>query len=266
MGRAPSTTVLEELDEDIVVLRLNRPGRHNAMGPDMGKALVEALDRWTEDNRARACVLTGTGDAFSSGADLGDETTHRTEAGEYLAELEISRHAVIDRLLQFPKPMIAAVNGYAIGWGFLASLACDMVLASESAVFRLPQTRLGLLPAYGGTGRLAQWVGRGRAFEIAVRGRPVTAEEGLAIGLVSSISSDEGLDQMAREVASELAGLPPLAYKLTKESLYTAMERGPLGAVASADRYRLGMLQRTDDLAEAHEAWREKRPPEFRNR
>jgi enoyl-CoA hydratase len=249
-------TVLEELKGPVVVLRLSRPGRRNAVGKDMTDALIAALDRWASDDRARACVLTGAGaGAFSSGADVGRKDTHTTPVETYLAGLAPSGHPVFDRMLQFPKPLVAAVSGYAIGWGFLACLACDVIVASKSAEFRLPQVRLGVLPAYAGVSRLAQWVGRGRAMEIAMRGRKVEAEEAERIGLVSAVCEDCELQEVAYAIAEECAAAPPFAVKLMKASVYQALE-GELKPAAAGDLYRLGLLEQTNDVRLAHGNWR----------
>jgi enoyl-CoA hydratase/carnithine racemase len=252
-------TVLEELDGSIVILRLSRPGRRNATGLDMQAALRDALDRWAVDDRARAVVLTGDGvGAFSSGADLGDANTHSREADDYLSVLSVGEHPTFDRVVRFPKPLIAAVSGYAIGWGCLLALGCDLIVADRTADFRLTQAGFGVLPAFAGVARLAQWVGRGRAMDISVRRRPVLAEEAHRIGLVAELCDEGELLDVAKAVALECAEVPPLAYKLIKDSMYQAME-GALRPAAIGDLYRLGMLEQAKDTHAAHQAWRDKR-------
>jgi enoyl-CoA hydratase/carnithine racemase len=252
-------TVLEELDEQLVVLRLSRPNRRNATGTDMQAALRDALDRWAVDDRCRAVVLTGDGvGAFSSGADLGDAKTHARGADEFLRGLSVGGHPTFDRVVRFPKPLVAAVSGYAIGWGFLIALGCDMIVADREADFRLTQASFGVLPAFAGVARLAQWVGRGRAMEIAVRRRPVRADEAYQIGLVCELCDQGELLEVAKRVARECAEVPPLAYKLIKDSMYQAME-GMLRPAAISDLYRLGLLEQAKDTRAAHESWRERR-------
>jgi enoyl-CoA hydratase/carnithine racemase len=258
MSRIPGT-VLEELDERIVILRLSRPGRLNATGEDMQAALRDALDRWATDDRCQAVVLTGDGQgAFSSGADLGDERTHSTPVDPYLEKLAVGEHPVFDRVLRFPKPLVAAVSGYAIGWGCLICLGCDLIVADRTAEFRLTQATFGVLPAYAGVARLAQWVGRGRAMEIAVRRRPVRAEEAHEMGLVAEICEEGELLEVAKAVAQQCAEVPPLTYKLIKDSMYQAME-GAIRATATGDLYRLGLLEQAQTTRAAHQAWRDRK-------
>lgn len=264
MTQPADSTVLEELAESIVVLRLNRPGRRNATGADMQEALGDALDRWSREDRARAVVITGAGDgAFSSGADVGNETTHATPVDRYLERLVLGEHPTFDRILRFPKPLIAAVSGYAIGWGCLVCLGCDLVVADRTAQFRLTQATFGVLPAYAGVARLAQWVGRGRAMDIAVRRRSVGAEEAHDIGLVSELCDEGEVIELAKAVARDCAEVPPLTYKLIKDSVYQAME-GVLKGAATSDLYRLGLLEQATTTRAAHQAWRDRKAGETR--
>lgn len=257
-GRIPGT-VLEKLDDSVVILRLSRPGRRNATGEDMQAALRDALDRWAADDRCRAVVLMGDGEgAFSSGADVGDENTHATPVDRYLEKLAVGEHPTFDRVLRFPKPLIAAVSGYAIGWGCLTCLGCDLIVADRTAEFRLTQATFGVLPAFGGVARLAQWVGRGRAMDIAVRRRPVHAEEAHEIGLVAELCDESELLDVAKAVAHQCAEVPPLTYKLIKDSVYQAMESA-IRAASTADLYRLGLLEQAQTTRDAHQAWRDKK-------
>lgn len=258
-------TVLVDRRQGTLVLRLNRPGRRNAWGPDMSRRLCDLLAAAADDGDVRGVVLTGADNgAFSSGADIGKEEVHAKGPGRYLGEMGFSGHEAFDRLLRFPKPLVCAVNGYAIGFGFLAPLCCDVILASREAEFRMTHVKLGILPAYGGLGRLAQWVGRGRAIDIGMTGRPVGADEALRIGLVSEICEPEELDARSIVVAETLGALPPLAFRAAKESIYHALEGGQIATNAIEDLYRIGLLQQTADTKEAHVAWRERREPRYR--
>jgi enoyl-CoA hydratase/carnithine racemase len=231
----------------------------------MADDLIRHLADITADDGAFACVVTGADGTFSSGADLGQDQVHSTpSAGAFLRTFDPYRHPVFSALLEFRKPLICAVSGPAIGLGFVLALHCDVVLVSDSARFALPNTKLGILPSSGALVRLAQWVGRGRAFDIGMIGRMVGAEEAVAIGLAVARYSDDALRAAAMEYADKLAGYPPLAVWATKESLDTGMEAGSPRLARVMDGYRLGLLQMTEDSVEAHTAWREKRSPRYR--
>jgi enoyl-CoA hydratase/carnithine racemase len=267
LSSAEASTVAVEDREYVRTLRLNRPDRGNAWGPDMSAGVTQRLQDAQADAGVRACIITGSGDrAFSSGADLGDPTAHARDIGSELARLQPAADPTFQALLNFSKPVVAAVNGYAIGAGFLLALCCDAILVSESAKFAIPQVSLGMLPAYGGLPRLAQWIGRGRAMDIALTGRRVGAAEAERIGLALSVSKPGELMDNARTYAVGLAALPPLSAKLAKESLLFALEVGTLRMSAAADLYRSLSLERTEDTVEAHTAWRERRRPNYRGR
>ena len=165
----------------------------------------------------------------------------------------------------FPKPLIGAVNGYAVGIGCIVTFCCDLLVASERAEWRLPQVALGILPAYGGAVRLARWVGRGHAMRITL-GFPLPAEEAHRIGLTQWVVPHGKLMEKALEVAAHLASLPPLAAQLAKESLLRGLDIPNLSDASLVDLYRFAALELTEDKAEGHQAWREKRKPVFRGR
>jgi enoyl-CoA hydratase/carnithine racemase len=153
--------------------------------------------------------------------------------------------------------LIGAVNGYAIGIGCIVTFCCDLIVASEQAEWRLTQASLGILPAYGGSTRMARWVGRGHAMKLAL-GFPLKADEAYRIGLAQWLVPHTDLMEKTLEVANHLTSLPPLAARVTKESLLRGMDI-PNVADASffVDLYRFAMLELTDDKAEGHTAWRE---------
>ena len=265
MASGSESPVLVDDQDSVRVLTLNRPGRANAWGADMAEALCIELLRAQTDNAVRACVLTGAGDRFSSGADLGAQPDPNTRLDTGLRAIHDGANPTFAALLAFEKPIVAAVRGYAIGAGFLVALCCDVILGSPTAQFALPQVSLGLLPAYGGLPRLAQWVGRGRALEIGLLGRRVAAEEAHAIGILASISEEQSLIADATSIARRLGAMPPLAVKLAKESLTLALESGSVRVSASADLYRFLCLQGTSETQEAQATWRERRASESRS-
>ena len=165
----------------------------------------------------------------------------------------------------FPKPLIGAVNGYAVGIGCIVTFCCDLLVASDRAEWRLPQVALGILPAYGGAVRLARLVGKGHAMRMAL-GIPLPAEEAYRIGLAQWLVPHAKLMDKALEVAAHVASLPPLAARLTKESIGRGLDIPNLADASLVDLYRFAALELTEDKAEGHRAWREKRKPVFRGR
>lgn len=251
------SAVLIERQGAVAVISLNRPERLNAWSPDLGAALLDRLREAAADASVRGVVLTGAGRAFSAGADLKNPKTHTVESPEqHLAGLR--GNPVFDTVETYPKPIVSAVNGHAVGLGCLVPLCCDFILAGERALFCLPQVSLGILPAYGGTLRLARFVGRGNALNIALTGRHVGAEEALRMGLVVSVHAQETLIADAVKTMQEIADMPVHAVRLARESLRLGYEGG-LAATAHADLYRFMALAQTSDRAKRHDAWRERR-------
>lgn len=250
------------------ILTLSRPEARNAWCDAFNTGLTELLPQLEDDGDIRCVVLTGdpAGRAFSAGADLKNPKTHTHESiADFLEGLpNHRRRSAIALVSGFAKPMIAAVNGYAIGIGCIVTYCCDMIVASEAAEWRLPQSGLGIIPAQGGTVRLARWVGKGLAMRTAL-GFPLNADEAYRIGLAQWLVPPDALMTKAMEVAEHIAGLPPLAARLTKESLQSGLETS-LPEATLGDLYRFAALELTEDKAEGHAAWRERRKPRFGGR
>ncbi len=243
--------VLVQRDGPVALLSFNRPERLNAWGSDLSEPLLEALDALRLDEDVRAVVLTGEGRAFCAGANLkrpgrGDSPTDPSGMPSRprwkRRDIDEAGHPVFDALSHYPKPLIAAVNGYAIGIGCLIPVCCSFAVAAEDAVFSLPQVRLDILPAYGGTLRLARFVGRGHALNMAITGRRVGAQEALEMGLVVAVHPPERLREEAIALARDAARAPGAAARLTRESLDLGYESG-LEAAAEADRLRESALR-----------------------
>ena len=181
--------VLYEKADGVGRLTLSRPGARNAWGDDYTYGLRDRLAEIAEDDEVRCVVLTGDpeGGAFSAGANIKDPATHSVATvGDHIKGMtRYRRDTAFESLSRFPKPVIAAVNGYAVGIGCLVTFCCDLIVASEKAEWRLPQVGLGILPAYGGSTRAAQWIGRGLATRLAL-GFPLKAEEAYRIGLAGA--------------------------------------------------------------------------------
>jgi enoyl-CoA hydratase len=246
--------LLVEKRGHIAVLTLSRPQARNAWGEDYNATLKELLPQLEDDPDVRVVILTGdeAGSAFSAGANIKDPKTHTNDSATSFIESlpKRRRHQAMNLLSDFAKPLIAAVNGYAVGIGCIVTYCCDLIVASERAEWRLPQVALGILPAQGGTVRLAF---------------PLKADEAYRVGLAQWLVPHEELMAKAMEVAEHIAGLPPLAARLAKESVAFGLD-GSLRDTANADLYRFMALEMTEDKKEAHQAWRERRKPAVKGR
>jgi len=254
--------------DHVATLTLSRPAARNAWDEDYNEGLTERLSALAADHDVRCVILTGDeeGGAFSAGANLADEHTHTVDSpAEFITSIPKWRDFVTNLLADFPKPVIAAVNGLAIGIGSIATYSCDLIVASDRAEWRAPQVRLGVMPAYGGAPRLARWVGKGNAMRASL-GYPIDAQEAYRIGLAQWLVPHDELLERAGQIAAEIAAMPPLATRLAKESLNKGMDIPNIRDASEADVYRFAALSQTEDALEAHRAWREKRPPDVRGR
>ena len=261
------SVVLEERQGPIGIVTLNRPEALNAWGADMSEGVVATFAALEADREVRAIILTGAGRAFSAGANLKNVRTHSVESmGEQLWGMDPRGSSQFNAVADCAKPVIAAVNGWALGIGCLITLCCDIILAAEDARFGLPQVSLGILPAYGGALRLARVVGKNKAMEMTLTSQPIDAAEAYRVGLANRIYPQGELLQAAMELAQQIASLPPLAVRLAKESLNKSLDTGSIKESAQADLYRSLALMQTEDRLEGHQAWRERRKPVFAGR
>src|SRR5487761_2250266 len=260
--------LLYEKQGHIGILTLSRPEARNAWCEEFNAGLQERLPELEDDQDIRCVILTGDdrGGAFSAGADLKNPRTHtESSVANFIEGLPRRRRSSpIVLTSEFAKPIVAAVNGYAIGIGCILTFCCDLIVASDRAEWRLPQAGLGIIPAQGGAVRLARWVGKGMAMRAAF-GFPLSAEEAFRIGLAQWLVPHQELMPRALAVAEHIAALPPLSARLAKESLIHGMDI-PQREAGLADLYRFAMLEMTEDKAESHQAWRERRKPVFRGR
>ena len=199
------------------VLTINRPEALNALNSQVLSDLKEALDELKKEADLRCLIITGAGPkSFVAGADIGEMSTMNPKKGEAFG---IAGNNVMSQVASFPCPVIAAVNGYALGGGFELALACDLRLASEKARFAFPETGLGITPGFGGTQRLARLVGPALASELIFTGRTVKADEALAKGMVSQVCAPEELLDKAQELADTIAGRAPIAIRQAKKAI-----------------------------------------------
>jgi enoyl-CoA hydratase len=239
-------------------LTLNRPHVFNALSAEMADELAALIEDATARGDVRVVVLTGTGAAFSTGADISGANAH-----EHFDVSALDRaNRIIRAITRLDKPVVAAVNGIAAGVGCSAALAADLVVAAESASFLLAFARIGLMPDGGATATVAASIGRARAMRMALLADPLTAAEAYDAGLVTHVASDEEFPGLVETIVRRLAAGPPLAYAATKKAINAAT----LGALeGSLERERTGqtLLLRTDDVAEGMRAFGEHRRPVF---
>jgi enoyl-CoA hydratase len=248
--------VLLEPAPPIAVLRLNRPDKLNAISAEVIGALERHLQALAADDGVRAVVLTGGERAFAAGADV-DGIPPPAQA---TALIETWR-----RVLDVPKPVVAAVSGHCLGGGFELALMCDIIVASETARFGLPETGLGLLPGAGGTQLLPRTVGRSLAAEVILAGRTLTADEALAHGVASRVVPAAELEEAARGVASAIASKGPVAVRHAKAALRAARAL-PLAEGLAEEAASFAALLATEDWAEGRAALAERRPATFAGR
>lgn len=260
MSGAPRFRV-ETGDDGVAVVTIGRPDRSNALDSSMVAAMRDVLARLGEDDAVRAIVLTGAGErAFIAGGDVAEmRDLELADADRFVyAGQELTRQ--IERLGQ---PVIAAVNGYALGGGMEIALACDIRIASERSVFGLPEVTLGILPGWGGTQRAVRLLGRGLALELVLTGRRVSAEEALRIGLVNRVVPAAELSSAAREVAAAIAKNSPVAVRQAKKAIHRGADAGlEQGLTIEAEAW-LHLIAHPD-RREGLSAFLEKRPPRWR--
>lgn len=249
-----------ERDGPVAVVTVTRPKVLNALDAATVAGLRATVDRLSEDDGVRAVVLTGAGEkAFVAGADIRELAALTPVAAEAQAR---RGHALCHAVERMGKPVIAAVNGYALGGGCELAMACTIRLAAEGAKLGQPEIGLGLLPGYGGTQRLARLVGSGRALEMMLTGRPVDAAEAWRIGLVNRVLPQAELMPRALELAHGLAGQAPVAVRC----ILTAVHDG-LGMTledgCGHEAALFGLAAATDDWREGTRAFLEKRTPRF---
>ncbi|MGW3134716.1 enoyl-CoA hydratase/isomerase family protein [Streptomyces sp. NPDC001139] len=262
----PVTGVLHTVDAGVAHLTLNRPEALNALTPDQRDLLVELLAGASADPDVRAVVLTGTGRGFCAGADLrGGAAGGERVAGDVARLIRTGAQRLIAAVLDCEKPVIAAVNGTAAGLGAHLALACDLVLAAESAKFIEVFVRRGLVPDGGGAYLLPRLVGPRRAKELMFFGDALSAADAERIGLVNRVVPDAELDKTAREWAARLAAGPTRALALTKQLVNASLD-GDRTAAFAAEAAAQEINMTTADAQEGVRSFVERRSPEYRGR
>ena len=239
----------------VALVRVNRPDARNALNKEVRALINQHFSELSEDTETRAIVLAGSDKYFIAGGDIREMNSRPTVAHAILADRTTS-------LMACRKPVIAAVNGYALGGGCEYAMQCDIVIASEGATFGQPEVKLGLVPGAGGTQRLPRVVGKHNAMYMLLTGRLITAADALLIGLVSEIVSSN-CDERAIEIAEEIAALSPLAVMQIKDAVLSGADI-PLSSALQIERKAHELMYGTLDMREGTSAFSEKRKPEFK--
>ena len=252
--------VLTGREGAVAVALLNRPEALNALSDELMEELVSKLQELDRDDGVRAIVLGGSERVFAAGADIGELA--RASAIDLYYQRRVERWDAIRALWT---PLVAAVSGFCLGGGCELAMACDLIIASESAEFGQPETGLGIIPGAGGTQRLTRAVGKALAMDVILGGRRLNAREALAAGLVARVvAKDAWLDE-AKRLARDIAEKGPVATRLAKESVNRAFET-TLAAGLEAERRALYLAFASEDAKEGLAAFTEKRKPEFKGR
>ncbi len=252
--------VLSEHDGPIGVVTLNRPKQLNALSSGLMTELVAAVEEHDRDPQIRAIVLTGGPSVFAAGADLKEMATRTA-----VEMMSGDRLVLWNRLFAIRTPLIAAVSGYAFGGGCELAMQCDMIIASETARFGQPEINVGLMPGAGGTQRLTRTVGKYRAMEMVLTGRPIDAREAERHGLVNRVVAPEQVVEEAKDLGRRIAEKPPISVQLAKRAVLKALD-APLTEGVEYERQLFYFLFGTEDAKEGVNAFVEKRKPEYKGR
>lgn len=249
--------LLEFPTDGVALLRVNRPEARNALNLEVRKGLAERLRELAGDPRIRCVVLAGNAKAFAAGADIREMVD--------LGPVEIMQRgvgALWDAIAAFPKPLIAAVTGYALGGGCELAMHADMIVAGQSAKFGQPEVKIGIIPGGGATQRLTRAVGKFKAMKMILTGEPVSADDAFVMGLVSEVVPDDEVEARALQLAAQIAALPPLAVTLAKEVILAGQDTS-LAAGLALERKAFQVLFASRDKHEGMQAFLEKRTPKF---
>lgn len=261
MSQAEERSVLiDRPAEGVARLRLNRPAVNNALSLELQALLARYFSELADDASVRCILLTGGEQVFAAGGDIS------SMAGVGPIEI-LQRHTerVWAPIQHCPKPVIAAVCGYAYGGGCELAMHADIIIAGQSARFSQPEIRIGIMPGIGGTQRLVRAVGKAKAMQMALTGRPISAEEACIAGLISEVVADEQVQEHALEQARLIAAMPPLAAEQIKEVILAGMDAS-LDAGLALERKANALLFASRDQKEGMQAFLDKRRPAFEGR
>ena len=255
--------LLYEKRDPVALITLNRPKVLNALNRRTLEELDACVREVIADEAVRVVILTGAGEkAFVAGADINELAQLTPVAGR---DYGLFGQSVLDRIEAAPKPFIAAVNGFALGGGCELAMACHLRIASENARLGQPEVKLGIIPGYGGTQRLARLVGKGRALQLVMSGEQITAEQALKIGLVNEVVPLPDLIPEAEALAKKIAANAPLAVRFAIEAVNRGLEM-PLAEGLYLEATLFSLCCTTEDMKEGTQAFLEKRPAKFTGR
>ncbi len=255
------STIIVQREGRIGIITLNRPEALNALNSQMVKELISALDSLNQDESVRCVIVTGSERAFSAGADIKEMVNMNS------VQMAMTEHffPLWDKVGRYPKPIVAAVSGFVLGGGLELAMSCDIIVASETAVFGQPEIDIGVMPGGGGTQRLTRAIGKYKAMEMILTGKRINAEEAYKFGLVNAVVPKELFIEEAKKIATKIAEKSPVAVKLAKAAVNKALEVG-LTQGLDFERELFYLLFSSEDKQEGMKAFIEKRKPDFRGR
>jgi enoyl-CoA hydratase len=252
--------IVAEKKGPVLVVTINRERALNAINKETIAELQQAFSYYWSDDELRAVIITGSGPkAFVAGADIPELADLDVRSGN---ELSANGLYLMKTIQNFPRPVIAAINGFALGGGCELAMACDIRLASDKAKLGQPEVNLGIIPGYGGTQRLPRLVGRGKALQLILTGEIISAQEAHRIGLIDEVYPADELIDKALEMANLIASKGPVAVQLAKECVHRGMDVN-LTAGCDLEKANFGQTCGTGDKNEGMEAFLEKRPAKF---
>ena len=254
------TTLLTGLEKGIFTITINRPDKLNALNKLVMEELATAMKEVETNKEIRAVIITGSGaKAFVAGADIKELASLSPKEAVTLSRKGQDLFSSIEN---FPKPVIAAVNGFALGGGCELAMACHIRISSKNAKFAQPEINLGIIPGYGGTQRLRQLVGRGKSLELLMTGEMISADEALALGLVNHVV--DNLMEFSQKLAEKIISKSPVILDLMIKSVNTGVSNEMEGYLSEAENF--GKCVQTEDFREGTSAFLEKRKPAFKGR
>ena len=253
--------IIFQVEDGIATITFNRPKTLNALNADLLEEFSQALDEIAADEDIRVLILTGAGEkSFVAGADITELAAFNPLQAKRFAE---KGHALLNRLQTLPIPVIAAVNGFALGGGNEIALACDFIYASDNAMFGLPEINLGIIPGFGGTQRLPRLVGKNMAKEMILTGKMISANEAVTVGMVNQVCSPEKLMDEVSQTAKTMASKGKVSLRAAKQAINSGMNVDLVsGAGIEIDAFAMCMA--SPDAKEGTRAFLEKRKPDFK--